>query len=103
MKTYNITNRLSAQAKSELNRIVETHEKYKNSYFFTPNCTADGRRRNEKIFFEKNKEVTFVKGEDIIVVKMDYQESCRNVYYKLYVLVNGENRNIGYIKKILTK
>lgn len=103
MKTYNITSRISAQAKSELNRIVETHEKYRNSYFFNPACSADGRRRNEQKFAEKNPDVAFIKGDDKIIVKMDYQESCKNVYYKLYIIVNEEYKNISYIKKILAK
>ena len=103
MKTYNITSRISAQAKSELNRIIDTHNKYKNSYFFSPSCSADGRRTNEKKFAAGNPDVAFIKGDDKIVVKMEYQESCKNVYYKLYVIVNDEFKNISYIKKLLAK
>lgn len=103
MKTYNITSRISAKAKSELNRIIATHEKYRNSYFFAPACNAGGRRRNEQKFAEQNPDVAFVKGDDKIIVKMDYQESCKNVYYKLYVVVNDECKNISYIKKLLAK
>lgn len=103
MKTYIITSRLSAQAKAELNRIIETHDKYKNSYFFSPDCSADGRRRNEKRFAENNPDVAFVKGEDKIEIKMYYSESCHNVYYSLDVLVNGTKKNIAYIKKLLAK
>lgn len=101
MKTYNITNRLSAQAKAELNRIIETHDKYKGAYFWTSDCSADGRRRNEKRFADNNPDVLFIKGEDRIEVKMYYSESCRNVYYSLDVIVNGTKKNIAYIKKCL--
>lgn len=103
MKTYNITNRLSAQAKAELNRIIETHEKYKGAYFWSPNCSADGRRRNERKFAENNPDTAFVKGNDKIEVKMYYEESCKNVYYNLDVMVNGIKKNISYIKKLLSK
>lgn len=103
MKTYTISKRVSAQAKSELTRIIETHEKYKNSFFFTPSCSADNRRRNEKKFAESNPDVIFFKGEDKIEVKMDYQESCKNVYYRLTVMVNGEVKNIAVIKKLMAK
>lgn len=103
MKTYNITSRISAQAKSELNRIIETHDKYKGAYFWSPDCSADGRRRNEKRFADNNPDVAFLKGEDRIEVKMYYSESCHNVYYSLDVLVNGTKKNIAYIKKLLAR
>lgn len=103
MKTYNITNRISAQAKSELERIISTHEKYRNSYFFSSDATADGRRRKERRFAENNPDVTFIKGDKKIEVSMRYKESCRNVYYTLCVMVNGEKKNISVIKKIQKK
>lgn len=34
---------------------------------------------------------------------MRYEESCRNVYYTLCVMVNGEKKNISVIKKIQNK
>lgn len=103
MKTFNITNRISAQAKSALERIISTHDKYRNSYFFTPDGTASGRRNNERRFAENNPDVTFIQGDKKIEVSMRYEESCRNVYYTLYVMVDGEKKNISVIKNILKK
>ena len=35
-------------------------------------------------------------------MSMEYSESCRNVYYTLYINSNTEGKkNIGYIKKLL--
>ena len=105
MKTYNITNRISAQARKELNRIVETHEKFSKSYFFKPSCNAAGRRRSERKFAERNPNVSFIKGNSAISISMEYRETCGNVYYKLFVSIekDGEKewKNISLIKKLL--
>lgn len=101
MKTYNVTNRISAQARAEIERIIETHNKYKGAYFFTPAGSASVRRRNEERFAENNPDTSFVRGEAIISVSMSYKESCKNVYYTLCVSVNGEKKNISAIKNLL--
>lgn len=59
MKVYNITNRISTQARQELTNIIDTHEKYKNSYFFHPSPNAAGRRYNENRFKEAHPKVSF--------------------------------------------
>ena len=89
MKVYNITNRLSAQARRELVNIIDTHEKYRNAYFFSPSTNATGRRRSENRFRESHPDVSFLKGENLITVKMKYEESCRNIYYRLVVTINN--------------
>lgn len=101
MKTYNITKRISAQARRELTRIIDTHEKYAKSYFWHPTCSADGRRRTERQFAESNPDVAFIKGDDRIEVSMTYSESCKNCYYDCGVFVNGIKKNITVIKKLL--
>lgn len=105
MKTYNVSNRISAQAKREIERIVNTHEAYRKSYFFNAACNASARRRNEERFANANYDVCFVKGSKTIIVTMSYSESCKNVYYKLSVVVAGQDAsksgNIADIKKLL--
>ncbi|PTL34620.1 hypothetical protein C7120_08965 [Prevotella sp. oral taxon 376] len=65
MKVYNITNRLSAQARRELVNIIDTHEKYRNAYFFSPSTSATGRRCSEDRFRESHTDVSFLKGETL--------------------------------------
>ncbi len=103
MKTYNVTKRVSAQARAEIVRIIETHNRYKGAYFFTPSCNASGRRRNEERFYENNPDVSFLHGSTLISVSMSYEESCSNVYYSLIVLVNGVKKNISAIKNLLKR
>lgn len=85
MKTYNLTNRVSLQAKKEINRILSTHDKYKKAYFFNPDSSANGRRRNESEFENSNPDVAFIKNGSLIKVSMNYSESCKNVYYSISI------------------
>jgi HD-GYP domain-containing protein (c-di-GMP phosphodiesterase class II) len=103
MKTYNVQKKLSKEARQQLERIIETHEKYRNSYFFNPSGNANGRRRNEANFKKNNPDVIFYTSKGPVKVSMNYRESCQNVYYKLYVKLNDEYKNISLIKKILNK
>lgn len=106
-KTYNITNRLSIQAKAQIRRILEVHDKYKNAYFMFPGAYANNRRNREKKFVEQNPDMTFIDGDRIIDVRMSYHESARNVYYKIYVLVtqNGkqERKDVRVLRRILQR
>ena len=68
-------------------------------------CNASARRRNEERFANANHDVYFVKDGKNIIVTMSYSESCKNVYYKLSVVVAGQDAsksgNIADIKKLL--
>ena len=105
MKTYNVTKRISAQAKHEIERIINTHATYRNSYFYHPSANASGRRNSEDRFANANHDVCFVKGSKTIIVTMSYRESCSNVYYSLSVSINADNEskcgNISAVKKLL--
>ena len=100
MKTYNISTRISAQARMEINRILSTHEKYRKSFFYTSNSSASGRRSNEEKFAAANKDVCFITENSKIEVSMSYSESCRNVYYSISIIVDGKSKNITAIKKL---
>jgi len=101
MKTYNVSKRTSKQAKNEINRIIETNNKYKSCYFWQPSINAAGRRANESKFITNNPEICFLSGEDEIICKMVYNETCKNVYYKMEITVNGEKKNITTLKNLL--
>ena len=85
MKTYNVTKRLSKQAKQSLQSIIDTHDKYKNSYMWSSGGNATDRRYRESRFEQNNSPVEFITSKGKIVVNFDYRESCKNIYYKLYV------------------
>ncbi|MCK9289885.1 MAG: hypothetical protein M0P08_05935 [Acholeplasmataceae bacterium] len=106
-KTYNITKRLSIQAKAQIRRILKVHDKYKNAYFMVPGFSSDNRRNREKKFVEQNPDMTFIDGDRIIDVRMSYHESARNVYYKIYVLVtqNGkqERKDVRVLRRLLQR
>ena len=101
MKTYNLTNRISATARKELERIIATHEKYHKSFFFKSDSSASGRRRNEKAFIKRNPDVAFQTKKGLLEVQMRYSESCKNVYYSISITIDGKSRNITAIKSLL--
>ena len=111
MKTYKVSNRISEQAKKEIERILDTHDRYKKAYFFKPDSTANGRRRNERMFAKNNPDVSFIKNGSLIKVSMSYSESCKNVYYSISITQddfykeesasNPIAKNITTIKKLI--
>lgn len=102
MKTFNVTKRVSKQARQMCERIIETHSKYSRSYFWHPSTTAYNRRYAERKFKAENPDVSFVKYDDEIRVSFEYKETCQNVYYRLFVSIfkNGEFVKYGNIKNI---
>ena len=107
IKTYNISKRISKNAREAINNIIDTHEKYRNSYFFSPSYLSSCRRTNEQKFAKQHPPINFIRDNEIIAVRMLYQETCKNVYYKLYIKSIKDNvitnKNILYLKKIINK
>lgn len=106
MKTFNISKRVSKQARQMCEHIIDIHDKYSKSYFWYPSPTSNGRRRSEERFATENPDVSFTKNNDEIRVSFEYKESCKNVYYHLHVSLykNGnfiKDGNIKDIKKII--
>ena len=103
MKTFNVTKRVSKQARQMCEEIINTHEKYSKAYFWSSNTNASGRRYAEEKFKEEHPDVCFVKDGAEIRVSFYYKQSCRNVYYNLDVSVynkNGEQIKHGTIRDI---
>ena len=106
MKTFNVTKRVSKQARQMCEEIINTHERYSKAYFWSSNANASDRRYAEQKFMEEHPDVCFVKDGTEIRVSFYYKQSCRNVYYKLDVSIyeNGElikHGNIKDVKKII--
>lgn len=101
IKTYNVTKRISSAARKSIEGIINTNNKYKGSYFFSPSSDAYGRRRNEQRFQEENPSVNFIDGKNLIEVSFEYRESCKNVYYYLDIRVNGMRKDIRTLKAYL--
>lgn len=103
VKRFNITNRISKQARDEFKRIVATHEIYAHSFNFFPKSTAKCRRKSEELFAKQNPNVVFILGDKILQVTMSYFETCHNVNYKLLITINGEKKDIRFLKKIFNR
>ena len=101
MKTYNIANELTVEAKAELQRIINTHDRYKKSFFWSSASSSNMRRRNEQNFIESNPDVQFITPKGVIEVIMQYSESCKNVYYSIGITLDGKPKNIMAIKSLL--
>ena len=106
MKIFNVSKRVSKQARQMCEHIIDTHDKYSKSYFWHPSTTAHDRRRSEEKFKAENPDVSFLKNGDEIYVSFDYNETCQHVYYRLNVSLykNGKfikDGNIKDIKKII--
>lgn len=83
---------------SSLQQIVDEIERYRNSYFWQPDCSASGRRRRA---FDH--EVNLVIGNDTIKFTSQYWESCRNCYYTKELLYNDVKTNTTRLKNIIQK
>ena len=101
MKTFNVTTGISEEAKAELVRIINTHDRYKKAYFFTPCSHANGRRSNEERFIEQNPDVQFITSKGVLEVRMQYSESCKNVYYTVSITLDRVSKNITAVKNLL--
>jgi len=101
MKTYNVTNRTSLQAKNAISKILDTCEYYKNSYFWDSARSASNRRSNEVNFKGQNPTVGFITKRGLIEVSFSYSESCKNVYFSKTILLDEKVTNIRVLKSIL--
>lgn len=103
MKKYDLSIRVSPQAREELERIIKTHKKYKRYMYSHPNVTARGRRESEETFKENNPDVIFIKDGKKVKVSMRYEENCHNVHYELDVSVDGVPKDMRVINRLLEK
>lgn len=83
-----------------LESIIDLHDKMKNCYFFSSPSSAAMRRSYEK--YNSMTTEFELDGQQVKVVQ-DTKCSCRNVYYKMTIYIDGQQvkKDIRFIKKIL--
>jgi len=90
---------IDAELVEQLKERLALHKKMKGVYFFTPPTIAGERRRYEKAH---SRELLDFSVDDLRVMWEQIVEcSCKNVYYKSIIMMNGVNKDIRAIKKCL--
>ena len=84
--------------KELLQTILDTHVKFKNSYFWTSPGNASSRRSLER---QNSNEIDFHHNGHHYKIYQSVSCSCRNVYYHLCVYVDGVKKDVRAIKKII--
>ena len=87
---------ITKKRRSLLVDILDTHEKYSKSYFWSPRGNASQRRREE---FET--ELSFLWKGQKVEISQDLSISCKNFYYTLNIFVDDCKKDIRIIKEIL--
>jgi hypothetical protein len=81
---------------STKNRIVDvlnTHKKFKNSYFW------HGNNKNPNLNWKK--EFYFKFNNNVYKIYQSCSSSAKNVYYQLQIYVNGEKKDIRALKSVI--
>ena len=101
MSTINCKEKITEEAVKTAHAIINWHDKYKGTYFWTPAFNANGRRANETRFENNKPEAIFHTSFGVVEAIFEYSESCRNVYYSACFSLDGIKKDIRIIKKIL--
>ena len=99
MKTFTAVNRTSHKLRKLILKTLETHEKYKSSYFWNPATNASSRRQNEKNF--PINEYAIETKDGILKVRPHYKESCNHVYYQLSIQLGDKKKSIRSLKQLI--
>ena len=95
-KLKNLDNKTGEKIKRTIQEIIDNKEKYKNCYFWRPPMSAVQRREKEfEIiieFFLNNKKYKVLQNMTL---------SCKNYYFKTTVMVDGLQKTITAIKKLI--
>lgn len=101
-KILNAESRVSKKARSVVESVIEIHEKYKSSYFWSSGANASNRRSNEKRFENLLPSVDGIKTKKGLVTwDLSYRESCSYCYYSAAFYLDGEKKNITLLKNII--
>lgn len=79
-----------------LEKLFETAEKFKKSYFFSPPGNANGRRSHEK--YHSIPEFTFEESGNTYTCEFVVECSCKNVYAKGKYTKNGKKTTLTAIR-----
>ena len=86
-----------AEHGATLRAVLDAHARFKSSYFWTPPSSASGRRR---MAADNSRDLNFEYDGRTYSVCQDVGCSCRNVYYKLAVTVDGDRKDVRAIKRL---
>ena len=79
--------------RKKIENTIETHNSFKNSYFWSGNNKSNYLNWINNFNFKFNKKV--------YEIKQSCSSSSKNVYYNLQIYVNGEQKNIRSLKAII--
>ena len=84
----------------KIEKAIDLHENMRNSYFWTSYNNANSRQS-----YEKNNSLTteFTHNKEKIKVVQETTCSCKNIYYKMKIFVNGKetNKDVRFLKKMI--
>lgn len=86
------------EIKEFCNDAIELNETMQGCYFWNPPSKSSARRKYEE---EHSLKGEFEYKEHKYYVNLITECSCKNVYFKQYIEVDGESKDIRLIKKIL--
>jgi len=77
--------------------IIRFRDAKKSAFLFRPGTSANQRRKNE--LQNSFNVVAEYEGKNIEVVS-DWKESCKNVYFKFHVYIDGVKKDLRALKKL---
>jgi hypothetical protein len=91
---------LTSSQREELKSRIELHESLKSAFFWTPPQLATARRTFEASH-SKAPLVLGLGGALVISTESNTSCSCKNVYYRLSVTVNGKRSDVRTLRGLL--
>lgn len=82
-----------------LTGILETHEKYKSSFFWKSGTNTMTRRKREQYFPTTEVEILLL-NEVNVTIRQNYIESANNCYYRCVIYLDDIKKDIRLVKKI---
>ena len=83
-----------------IDEIIKQHEKFRNSYFWSPPSSSSARRSYEKRY--SRDDVVFDHDGKHYEISQTVSCSCRDIYYRFSVHVDGIKKTIRALKKLVS-
>lgn len=90
---------MNAELLTKLKKLIDIHDRYQHSFYYSPAPSAASRRFNEA----KNSVPTFsfTFGGDLYSLAYEYRETCKNIYAKGQYYRNGIRITVREIRKLV--
>lgn len=102
METLTIRKRknekMSISQLSKINSVLAHHEKFRNSYFWSPYGSAGQRRKTET---DNSFTIQFKHLGNTYKYVSSVSCSCRNIYYTGFFYLNDQKKNVTLFKKLI--